>query len=35
MFFGVAEPVKHFTTPPVGDPGTVAWAASWIPMPAP
>jgi len=23
MFFGVAEPVMHFTTPPVGDPGTV------------
>ena len=23
MFFGVAEPVMHFTDPPVGDPGTV------------
>jgi choline/glycine/proline betaine transport protein len=22
MFFGVAEPVMHFTNPPVGDPGT-------------
>ncbi|MDF3931912.1 BCCT family transporter [Pseudomonas citronellolis] len=26
MFFGVAEPVMHFTTPPVGEPGTVAAA---------
>ncbi|MFB4394244.1 MULTISPECIES: BCCT family transporter [unclassified Pseudomonas] len=26
MFFGVAEPVMHFTTPPQGDPGTVAAA---------
>ncbi|MGA9664094.1 MAG: choline BCCT transporter BetT [Pseudomonas alloputida] len=26
MFFGVAEPVMHFATPPVGDPGTVAAA---------
>lgn len=23
MFFGVAEPVMHFLTPPVGEPGTV------------
>ncbi len=23
MFFGVAEPVMHYMTPPVGDPGTV------------
>ena len=23
VFFGVAEPIKHFTTPPVGDPATV------------
>jgi choline/glycine/proline betaine transport protein len=23
VFFGVAEPVKHFTNPPVGDPATV------------
>lgn len=23
MFFGVAEPVMHFTAPPVGEPGTV------------
>jgi len=23
MFFGVAEPVMHFLTPPVGDPGTI------------
>jgi choline/glycine/proline betaine transport protein len=23
MFFGVAEPVMHFLTPPLGDPGTV------------
>ncbi|MHA7112629.1 BCCT family transporter [Pseudomonas promysalinigenes] len=26
MFFGVAEPVMHFTMPPVGEPGTVAAA---------
>ena len=26
MFFGVAEPVMHFTSPPVGEPGTVAAA---------
>ncbi|KAB0495769.1 choline BCCT transporter BetT [Pseudomonas vancouverensis] len=26
MFFGVAEPVMHFTTPPVGEGGTVAAA---------
>ncbi|WP_444438798.1 BCCT family transporter [Pseudomonas sp. A6] len=26
MFFGVAEPVMHFTTPPVGEAGTVAAA---------
>ncbi|WP_431484650.1 choline BCCT transporter BetT [Pseudomonas solani] len=26
MFFGVAEPVMHFITPPVGDAGTVAAA---------
>ena len=26
LFFGVAEPVMHFSTPPVGDPGTVAAA---------
>ena len=26
MFFGVAEPVMHYTTPPVGDPETVAAA---------
>ncbi len=26
MFFGVAEPVMHFATPPVGDPGTIAAA---------
>jgi len=26
MFFGVAEPVMHFTAPPVDDPGTVAAA---------
>jgi len=26
VFFGVAEPVKHFTAPPVGDPETIAAA---------
>ncbi|MBD9513688.1 BCCT family transporter [Pseudomonas sp. PDM22] len=26
MFFGVAEPVMHFTNPPVGEPGTVTAA---------
>ena len=26
MFFGVGEPVMHFLSPPVGDPGTVAAA---------
>ena len=26
MFFGVAEPVMHFTSPPVGEPGTVSAA---------
>lgn len=26
MFFGVAEPVMHFATPPVGDPATIAAA---------
>src|SRR5690606_37980619 len=26
MYFGVAEPVMHFSAPPVGDPGTVAAA---------
>ena len=26
MFFGVAEPVMHYTTPPVGDPETIAAA---------
>ncbi len=26
MFFGVAEPVMHYVSPPVGDPGTIAAA---------
>ncbi|MGO1246473.1 MAG: BCCT family transporter [Oceanisphaera sp.] len=30
MFFGVAEPVMHFLTPPTGEPGTIAAAREAI-----
>ena len=35
MFFGVAEPVMHYVSPPSGDPETVASAQQALGLPFP